>query len=231
MTLDLASLLIGFFVGVVVMLVIYTRSRGAAYEAQIAELVDSIGSTEASLTAAQGEASEAQKELKAANRELKKAQKAADKADQLAADLAAAKGQVGELESKLSACEAQVVELESQAAAPQLGVLSAAEDGDEAAEDGISIELPREPKPDDLQIVEGIGPKIAELLIAAGIYDLADLATAAVDKLQAVLEAAGSRYKLAEPSTWPEQAALASKGEMEALQKLQDELKGGRRGE
>lgn len=239
MTLDLASLLIGFFVGVVVMLVIYTRSRGAVYETQIAELMGSMKSMEAALAAAQQEAADAQKELKEANRELKKAQRAADKADQLAADLETANGQIGELESQLSACEAQVAELESQTAVvepeagaelaePQPSVLSAADEGDEAADEGISIELPREPKPKDLQIVEGIGPKIADLLIAAGIYDLADLAEAAVDKLNEVLEAAGSRYRLADPSTWPAQAALGAKGDMDALQKLQDSLKGGR---
>jgi hypothetical protein len=33
-----------------------------------------------------------------------------------------------------------------------------------------------------------------------------------------------------DPSTWPEQGSLASAGEWDALQALQDELKGGRRG-
>ena len=32
-----------------------------------------------------------------------------------------------------------------------------------------------------------------------------------------------------DPSTWPEQASLAAAGEWDALQALQDELKGGRR--
>jgi large subunit ribosomal protein L20 len=83
-------------------------------------------------------------------------------------------------------------------------------------------------KADDLKIIEGIGPKIAELFVAAGIDTFAKLAVADVAKLREILEAAGSRYASHDPSTWPQQAKLAAEGKMDALKALQDELQGGR---
>jgi len=43
------------------------------------------------------------------------------------------------------------------------------------------------------------------------------------------LEAAGSRYKMHDPSTWPKQAELAAKGKWDQLAILQDELSGGKK--
>lgn len=239
MNFDLASLLIGFFAGVLIMLIVYARSRGAELTAEIEALQQKLTSTEGSLAESQDAAAAAKKETKAVSRDLKKAQKELEKGGETAEALAEAKAQIGELEGQLADCRAKVADLEASAAAepaaeaepvPQPATLSAASlAADAPAEEEVELTLPREPKPKDLQVVEGIGPKIAELLIAAGIYDLADLAQAAVDKLQDILVAAGSRYKLADPSTWPEQATIATQGTAEELQKFQDELKGGRR--
>ncbi|OQX83963.1 hypothetical protein B6D60_09870 [candidate division KSB1 bacterium 4484_87] len=90
-------------------------------------------------------------------------------------------------------------------------------------------EIAKAPRPDELTKVEGIGPKIASLLIADGIMDLEDLSKTSVDRLNKILEKAGTRYNIADAGTWPEQAALAVRGEWDELKKLQDELKGGRR--
>lgn len=81
----------------------------------------------------------------------------------------------------------------------------------------------------DLQKVEGIGPKISELLIAGGVPDLAALSQTPVSRLEEILSAAGKRYRLADPTTWPEQAALGAADDWDGLAALQDELKGGRR--
>ena len=81
---------------------------------------------------------------------------------------------------------------------------------------------------DDLTIIEGIGPKINALLNQDGIYTFAQLATAAVERLQSILAAAGPRFRLADPHSWPEQAALARDGSWDALQALQSSLKAGR---
>jgi len=82
---------------------------------------------------------------------------------------------------------------------------------------------------DDLTIVEGIGPKIAELLVSAGISTYADLAKSDVAKINEILEAAGSNFNTANPSTWAEQAQLAADGKFDELQKLKDELDGGKK--
>ena len=80
---------------------------------------------------------------------------------------------------------------------------------------------------DDLTVVEGIGPKIGELLIAGGITTFKQLSTTKQVKLESILKAAGSRYALANPSTWAEQAALLAAGNINAFEKLALELDGG----
>jgi len=81
---------------------------------------------------------------------------------------------------------------------------------------------------DDLKIVEGIGPKIEELLHNAGINTWAALAATSETKLVQMLDEAGPRFQMHNPATWPEQSRLADAGEWEALEKYQEELKGGR---
>jgi len=87
----------------------------------------------------------------------------------------------------------------------------------------------REAKPKDLQKIEGIGPKISHILVENGIPDLAALADTQVDSLKGILKDAGSRYKLADPTTWPEQAKVGVDEGMKALKAFQAKLKGGRR--
>jgi len=82
-------------------------------------------------------------------------------------------------------------------------------------------------KADDLKKVEGIGPKIAEIFAAAGIDTFAKLAKASQKDLKAILEAAGSRYASKNPGSWPKQAKMAAEGKWDALNKWQDEVKGG----
>lgn len=81
---------------------------------------------------------------------------------------------------------------------------------------------------DDLKIVEGIGPKIAELFNEAGIYTFAQLAATPVERLQEILDAAGPRYRTHNPGTWPKQAELAAAGKWDELKAWQDELDGGK---
>ncbi len=81
---------------------------------------------------------------------------------------------------------------------------------------------------DDLKIVEGIGPKIEELLQNAGIKTFAKLASTSVSDINAILEAAGPRYQMHDPSTWPQQSALCRDGQWTALKTLQDELNKGK---
>lgn len=80
---------------------------------------------------------------------------------------------------------------------------------------------------DDLTRIEGIGPRIATLLKEAGISGFVALAAARLDQLEAVLAAAGPRFRLAQPASWPQQAALLAAGDEAGFAALAAELKGG----
>ncbi len=81
---------------------------------------------------------------------------------------------------------------------------------------------------DVLRKIEGIGPKIEQLLFDAGITTFAHLAKAQINAIKEILAAAGSRYRMHNPSSWPQQAQLAADNNWEELKILQDRLKGGR---
>ena len=80
---------------------------------------------------------------------------------------------------------------------------------------------------EELTRIEGIGPKIEEHLNAAGIYSYSNLANTDVTRIREILEAAGPNFAVHDPTTWPQQAALAAAGQWEELQRWQDELNGG----
>lgn len=90
-------------------------------------------------------------------------------------------------------------------------------------------EIHEDKKPlDDLTKLEGIGPKVGQVLNKkADISSYADLARADPAKIQEILDKEGLQYM--NPQGWIEQAKLAAKGDKEGLAKLQEELKGGRR--
>ena len=79
----------------------------------------------------------------------------------------------------------------------------------------------------DLTIVEGIGPKINELFHSNGIKTFAALANTTEAQMRTILDAGGSRFRIANPSTWAQQAALAAENKWAELKKLQDKLSGG----
>lgn len=81
----------------------------------------------------------------------------------------------------------------------------------------------------DIEQVEGIGPKIAELLRARGLGSFGALANASPGTLREILDDSGPAYRIADPSTWPEQARLAADGRWDELRRLQDALNAGRR--
>lgn len=81
---------------------------------------------------------------------------------------------------------------------------------------------------DDLQIIEGIGPKIAELLQNAGITTWQLLSMTSPYRLREILDAGGPQFNAHDPESWPHQAALAADGKWDELKQLQDELVGGK---
>jgi large subunit ribosomal protein L21 len=80
---------------------------------------------------------------------------------------------------------------------------------------------------DNLEIIEGIGPKIAKVLVDGGISTFALLAAAKADDVTAMLKASGGRFSLANPASWAEQAALLRDGKMAEFKALTDALVGG----
>ncbi len=83
-------------------------------------------------------------------------------------------------------------------------------------------------KADDLTKIEGIGPKIAEVLTNAGIPTFKALSEAEAEKIKEILTEAGGRFSMHDPTTWPEQAKMAFEGEWDKLKVWQDEHDGGK---
>lgn len=81
---------------------------------------------------------------------------------------------------------------------------------------------------EDLTRIEGIGKKIEALLYKNKIYSYKELARSTISSLKAILEAAGNKYSMHNPGTWPKQAKLAAAGKWEELEALQEQLKGGK---
>ena len=80
---------------------------------------------------------------------------------------------------------------------------------------------------DDLKRIEGIGPKVEKVLNEAGITTFADLAGANPAEVQEMLNSAD--LQMMKPEGWIDQAELAARGDWAGLEKLQGELKGGRK--
>ncbi len=80
---------------------------------------------------------------------------------------------------------------------------------------------------DDLTKVEGIGPKAAEALVAAGIATFADLSKGEAEKIKEILTEASSRMAHLDPTSWPKQAKMAADGKWDELKEWQDNTKGG----
>ena len=84
-------------------------------------------------------------------------------------------------------------------------------------------------KPKDFTVIEGVGPKINGLLVDAGYKTFAQLAKTKPAKIKEVLSAAGRRYAMHDPATWPKQATLAAAEKWEELKALQAKLNAGRK--
>ena len=82
--------------------------------------------------------------------------------------------------------------------------------------------------PDDFTKIEGIGPKINQIMIDGGVTTYGAMAYAKPEQLKDILAAAGNRYKMHDPTSWPQQAKLAEDGKWDELKTLQDELQAGK---
>ncbi len=78
----------------------------------------------------------------------------------------------------------------------------------------------KQPNRDQLQGIEGVGPKIALILCDAGLNSFAAIAAKKPSEIQSVLDQSGPAYKLANPATWPRQAQLLAAGDIDGFLKL-----------
>lgn len=92
--------------------------------------------------------------------------------------------------------------------------------------DGTNIELTIIEEPTDTPGVDsvdrfvqikGIGPRVAELLTQAGIRQFSKLAETPVERLREILSAAGSHYRIYDPTTWPHQAKELVDSQLQAI--------------
>ncbi len=91
-----------------------------------------------------------------------------------------------------------------------------------AAAAGVEIK-----KEDDFTAIEGIDPKVNDLIHAEGVHTFRGLSEMSPSDIRKILEKAGPNFQMTRPGTWPDQAHLASHNRWSALKALQDILDGG----
>jgi predicted flap endonuclease-1-like 5' DNA nuclease len=158
-----------------------------------------------------------QQELERLRHRVANLEPAVDERDRLKAELDAERQRAS---SSPAAGAAHVARAEPATPPP---VAPVAANADEAATVlGKRIEM------DDLTVIEGIGPKIAELCHGIGIRTWAELSVTEVSLLRTMLTDAGQRFKAHDPGTWPRQAGLLATGAWAEFRAYTDELDGGR---
>jgi len=113
--------------------------------------------------------------------------------------------------------KARITEKLSGASAAQINAAA-----EQAAAEALAVSS------DDLTAIEGIGPKVAEALMGAGVLTFGDLADKNPAAISELLEAAEGNFSAQDPETWAAQAEMARDDRWEDLQKWQDELDGGK---
>ena len=123
-----------------------------------------------------------------------------------------------ESKAKEEKAEAPAAKEETPAPAPK----------EEAPAAAPAVEAEAPASADDLTKIEGVGPKAAEALVAAGIATYADLAKADAENVKTVLTDANSRLAHLDPTSWAKQAQMAADGKWDELKAWQDSVAGGK---
>ena len=144
--------------------------------------------------------------------------------ERLAALVVEHEATIGDLRARIWNHEAKIAEL--QRVVTTYNLSTAPRDPD--LEHGAEV-LGEKVRLNDLTVVEGIGPKIADLLqTIGGITTWWELHRTDVATLQTLLEGAGPRFQIHDPSSWPRQAGMLARGEWEDFKDLAADLQGGR---
>lgn len=87
--------------------------------------------------------------------------------------------------------------------------MSSEEDMPKPVEKTPSKKIVKKTQKDNLTLINGIGPAIEQLLNENNIFSFEDLSTMKIQDLKAILSQ--KNFRLADPSTWPEQATQIKK--------------------
>ena len=136
-----------------------------------------------------------------------------DELEQAHADAAANEKR---LTDELEQARADAAELQARVAELEAAADAAADDDSDVAHATPGADAP----PDVDSAREILGPKIAEVLIDAGIDSWRALAEADVQRLRLVLAEAGPRYRSRDPSSWPTQGRLLAEGRWQDFKDL-----------
>ncbi len=196
-------------------------TENAAQKAAITALEASVSSLQAVVTVATTSGDEAAKAAAEAADTKAKLSEAAIEAGNLRLRLEQLTAESESVKTRVNDLTAENDELKSKLAAAEAATTTFAT--------ASPVSEPVVPLvPDDLKIIEGIGPKIEELYNAAGIFTFKQLIATPVEQLKQILVDAGPRFQIHDPSTWAEQARLADEGKMDELKILQDRLNAGK---
>ena len=220
-----------------------TRSKIDASAAEIDALESRLGDAYGELDVTKSQVEErvaeltAQRERAIADREAELRAAHAQELGQLESRRAEADTEVGALRSEIARLQSDLARatttptVTAQGATAAMGLVGTpsrgqADDTTEssAVDEGVRGERSR----DNLQRVEGIGPRIDQALQQSGINTFRDLSRASEQRLRAALEAAGLSFA---PSltSWAEQATLLARGDEEGFKALAARLVSGRR--
>ena len=147
----------------------------------------------------------------------------------LEADLESKGNALRKTRDDLIMCESERNALREQAGGKGGNVKAAAKASQPKAADVPTFNFAgKKIKKDDMKVIEGIGPKIAELLADVGIDTWEKLSMTSPYRLREILEGGGPQYNIHDPETGRKQAGLAAYGKWDELKTLQDELSGGK---
>lgn len=92
----------------------------------------------------------------------------------------------------------------------------------------VTVSEERERLTDQLEAIEGIGPKISALLHSHGVHSFAQLAAMTPVEIAEILRSGGSEFDIAKPYSWPFQAQILANGWLNEFVKVKQELRAGR---
>lgn len=92
-----------------------------------------------------------------------------------------------------------------------------------------AVDPSRPAQPDDLTLIEGIGPKSAQALYDAGVTTFAQVAQTSPEELHRIVKVEANVRIFSEATrTWPKQAQYIVRGDMDGLKAFQQYLISGR---